>query len=152
MSTLLNGEIIRSLTTKSNVPIVFKGFVKNWPICQWSVEKWTTEFGDREIPFRCLKRDFASDEPCWERRCQVKTMTFKNFVDSLDTSEDWMYFDYKYLHQWFDSNTDLFKVCYCIYFYNYIERIHCKQVWQKFDRFAYIDVLLSFYILHDLLL
>ncbi|XP_063831427.1 HSPB1-associated protein 1 [Ostrinia nubilalis] len=108
MSTLLSGEVIRSLTAKSNTPLVFRGFV-NWPVCQWDSEKWCSVFGDKEIPFRCLKRDFVSDEPCWERKCKLKSMTFKTFVDSLESSDEWMYFDYKYLHQWFGADTELNK-------------------------------------------
>lgn len=110
MSTQLSGEVLRSLTAKSNVPLVFRGFVKNWPVCDWNSEKWCSVFGDKEIPFRCLKRDLVSDEPCWERKCSLKSMTFKTFIESLDSSDEWMYFDYKYLHQWFGADTELSKV------------------------------------------
>ncbi|CAH0400420.1 unnamed protein product [Chilo suppressalis] len=105
----LNAEVLRSITTKTGVPIVLKSFINKWRICQWNVEKWCSIFGDKEMPFRCLKRDLVSDEPCWERKCKVMPMTFKSFVDSLDTSDEWMYFDYKYLHQWFSADSELYK-------------------------------------------
>ncbi|GBP79978.1 HSPB1-associated protein 1 homolog, partial [Eumeta japonica] len=56
-----------------------------------------------------MRKDIVSDEPCWERKCEMKVMTFKNFVEKFLTSEEWMYFDYKYVHQWFSGDNDLFK-------------------------------------------
>lgn len=110
MTTHFNEELVRNLTTKVSVPLVFRGFVSNWSLSQWNVEKWCTEFGNQEIPFRCMKRDFISDEPCWERRCKVQKSTFRDFVDNLPTSQEWMYFDYKYLHEWFGADSELYKV------------------------------------------
>ncbi|XP_004921852.1 HSPB1-associated protein 1 [Bombyx mori] len=108
MSTM-NEDIVRNIVVTANKPIVFRKFVNTWPLSSWNVEKWTTIFGNKEIPFRCMKKDFRSDEPCWERRCEVKSMTFKQFIDNLDTSEEWMYFDYKYVHKWFVSEDELYK-------------------------------------------
>ncbi|CAG9789210.1 unnamed protein product [Diatraea saccharalis] len=105
----LDGEILRNLSTKIGAPLVLRDFIRKWPMCQWSAEKWCSIFGEKEMPFRCSKRNFVSDEPCWERKCKVKSMTFKNFVSNLDSSDEWMYFDYKYLHQWFSSDSELFK-------------------------------------------
>ncbi|XP_045776647.1 HSPB1-associated protein 1 isoform X1 [Maniola jurtina] len=102
-------DVIRNLSTKASLPLVFRQFVKDWPICAWDENKWTSVFGEKEIPFRCLNKSFVSDEPCWERRCQVKKMTFNTFLGVLNTSQDWMYFDYKYLHQWFSSDSELCK-------------------------------------------
>ncbi|XP_047033883.1 HSPB1-associated protein 1 homolog [Helicoverpa zea] len=105
----LNEEIVRNFIANSSVPLVFRGFVQNWSICQWSIDKWCSVFGEKEIPFRCLKKDFLSDEPCWERRCSVKSMTFKSFIDGSASSDEWMYFDYKYLYQWFNGDDELYK-------------------------------------------
>lgn len=102
-------DLIRKCIEKSSLPIVFRKSI-DWPICYWSKEKWSTVFGDREIPFRCLKKNIISDEPCWERRCNVKNMTFTDFLNNLTTSEEWMYFDYKYLHQWFSTDNEITKV------------------------------------------
>ncbi|KAM3962508.1 HSPB1 associated protein 1 [Aphomia sociella] len=109
MSAALNEDTVRYLIGNVNMPLVFRKFVSNWPICQWNVDKWCSVFGEREIPFRCMKKDFMSDEPCWERRCKVKSMTLKKFVDGLPSHDEWMYFDYKYLHQWFNADTELYK-------------------------------------------
>lgn len=114
--TAINERIIHDLTTNTTVPLILRDYVKNWPLCQWNLEKWCSIFGDREIPFRCMKKDIITDEPCWERRCKVNNMSFKAFMDNVSTSEgnvsssgQWMYFDYKYLHQWFSSDTELYK-------------------------------------------
>lgn len=109
MSFDLEGDLMRKSTAKSSLPLVFRKFI-DWPLCHWSREKWSLIFGDREIPFRCLKKNFISEEPCWERRCKIKNLTFKNFIDNLTTSEEWMYFDYKYIHQWFSNDNELIKV------------------------------------------
>lgn len=108
----LTEETVRNLVSKSDVPLVFRGFVNTWPLCEWTMEKWCSVFGEREIPFRCMKKDFLSDEPCWERRCKVTKMTFKDFVATAPSklNEEWMYFDYKYLHQWFSADDDINKV------------------------------------------
>lgn len=105
----LDENIIRNLTIKSSTPLVFRKFVSDWPMCDWSQEKWISVFGNKEIPFRCLTKKFISDEPCWERRCQLKNLTCKSFFDCLTTSKEWMYFDYKRLHQWLSSDSELCK-------------------------------------------
>ncbi|CAH0594157.1 unnamed protein product [Chrysodeixis includens] len=105
----LNEEVLRSLISNTTVPLILRGFVKNWSICQWSVEKWTTVFGEKQIPLRCMKKDFLSDEPCWERRCTKKSMTFKEFLDVSATGDEWMYFDYKYVYQWFNGQDEFYK-------------------------------------------
>lgn len=110
--SVLNEKAVRSLVERASAPLVFRRFVDNWLICQWDLEKWCSVFGDKEIPFRCMKKDFLSDEPCWERRCIIETKTFKNFIDCMDTCEEWMYFDYKYVHQWFTGDHELYKVTY----------------------------------------
>ncbi|XP_072929994.1 HSPB1-associated protein 1 [Epargyreus clarus] len=101
-------DVIRNVTARASVPLIFRQYVSNWAISQWSEDKWCSIFNDKEIPFRCLMKDFVSDEPCWERRCAVKTMTFKDFLQKLD-GEEWMYFDYKYLHQWLPPDNELCK-------------------------------------------
>lgn len=113
MSSSLNEELVSNLITKVNLPLVFREFIKNWELCQWNEEKWCSEFGNREIPFRCMKKNFVSEEPCWERQCNVQKMTLKSFIDRIPSSTEWMYFDYKYLHQWFTNDSDLCKVNAC---------------------------------------
>ncbi|CAH2094512.1 unnamed protein product [Euphydryas editha] len=105
----LDENLIRNLAVNSSSPIVFRKFVSDWPMCGWSQEKWTSVFGNKEIPFRCLTKKFISDEPCWERRCNLRSMTLKTFFDNLTTSNEWMYFDYKHLHQWFSGDSELCK-------------------------------------------
>ncbi|CAG4931917.1 unnamed protein product [Parnassius apollo] len=56
-----------------------------------------------------MKKDFVSENPCWERMCNEKSMTFNDFVDRVEGSQEWMYFDYKYLQQWFSGDHELSK-------------------------------------------
>ncbi|XP_037963468.2 HSPB1-associated protein 1 [Plutella xylostella] len=106
---VINEELLHSIISQTNMPLVLRGFVNNWSICQWDMKKWASVFGQRDIPFRTMKKDYISDEPCWERKCQVKTMKFEDYLNIVDSSEDWMYFDYKYLHQWFNADEELCK-------------------------------------------
>ena len=53
--------------------------------------------------------------PQWERTCEIVTGSFKDFVDFNDDSDEWIYFDYKYLHEHFLEINELHKVI------NYIE-------------------------------
>lgn len=108
--SVLDEAVVRSIVMKASVPVVFRGYVDNWPLCQWSLEKWTEIFGQREYPFRCVNRNVQSQEPCWERRCTVRNMTFKKFTETAHSSDKAMYFDYKYLHEWFSENDELCKV------------------------------------------
>lgn len=105
-----SGDKLRALIENTALPIVIKHYSKGSSLCQWSLEKWCTVFGNKEIPFRTFTKDFMSDEPCWERKCDTESMTFKHFLENLNDSPKWMYFDYKCLHQWFSSDTELSKV------------------------------------------
>ncbi|XP_068619157.1 HSPB1-associated protein 1 homolog [Battus philenor] len=109
MCSIHNEDLIRNITKKTTVPIIFRGFVKDWSLCQWTLEKWSSAFGENVIPFRCMKKNFVSAGPCWERMCNKKSMKFKEFLESAESSEEWMYFDYKYLQQWFNADHDLTK-------------------------------------------
>lgn len=116
---------MRSIIETTNVPIVLRQFVSEWPIFKWSMEQWCSAFGDRQMPFRTLKRSTVSEEPCWERKCLVKTMTFNEFIKQLNnSSEEWMYFDYKYMHQWFAADDNIIKVgrYWLVFFLHYVQK------------------------------
>ncbi|XP_041969130.1 HSPB1-associated protein 1 [Aricia agestis] len=104
----INKDLICNLTVKAEKPVVFRQFILEWPFCKWDEEKWISVFGEKEIPFRCCKKNLLSNEPCWERQCQIKNTTFKRFIESITSKNEWMYFDYKYLHQWFKSDNEIF--------------------------------------------
>ncbi|KAI8425184.1 hypothetical protein MSG28_007008 [Choristoneura fumiferana] len=109
MTETLNSDVVRNITQRVSVPLIFRKFVNDWSLCQWDVEKWCAAFGDKEIPFRCLTKHLVSDEPCWERKCKRITMTFKDFVAQSESSQEWMYFDYKHLPEWFDEHATFYK-------------------------------------------
>lgn len=110
MAFLNNEDLIRNVVSKTTVPLVFRGFIQDWPLCQWTLKKWSSAFGEKQVPFRCMKKNFVSDSPCWERMCNEKPMTLKDFIENTRTSQEWMYFDYKYIQQWFNSDHELCKV------------------------------------------
>ncbi|CAK1583495.1 unnamed protein product [Parnassius mnemosyne] len=107
MVSLNNEDLIRNVITKTTVPLILRHFVDDWPLRQWDLKKWSAAFGEKLMPFRCLKKNFVSEGPCWERMCNEKSMTFKDFVDRVEQSQEWMYFDYKYLQQWFSGDHEL---------------------------------------------
>ncbi|XP_013139235.1 PREDICTED: HSPB1-associated protein 1 [Papilio polytes] len=109
MASIHNEDIIKKLIKKTTVPLILRQFVDDWPLCWWNLEKWSSIFGDKAVPFRCMKRNFISTGPCWERMCSEKLMTFHEFVGKAEESEEWMYFDYKYLQQWFNGHNELIK-------------------------------------------
>ncbi|XP_071451210.1 HSPB1-associated protein 1 homolog [Hetaerina americana] len=97
-------------------PVVIKGFITKWSLLNWNLEDWAIKFGDRVLPFRVGSNDEASvkGEPIWERNCSTEYMTFKEFMnwesgpDGL-IKKKWMYFDYKYMHEWFEDDPDFLK-------------------------------------------
>lgn len=105
----LNEEVIRSVTLNTKIPVVFRAFISHWPICRWNLEKWSNKFGQTEYPFRCVNKHKQSHKPCWERRCTIREMTFRKFTESALSSDEAMYFDYKYLHEWFSEDDELCK-------------------------------------------
>ncbi|XP_063539487.1 HSPB1-associated protein 1 homolog [Cydia strobilella] len=109
MTETLSSDLVRKITENVTVPLVFRNFISDWPLCRWDMEKWCSALGNKEVPFRCLRKHLVSDEPCWERKCEVKSMTFKEFITQSPTSEQWMYFDYKHLPQWFDEHAEFLK-------------------------------------------
>ncbi|XP_047994667.1 HSPB1-associated protein 1 homolog [Leguminivora glycinivorella] len=109
MTETLSSDLVRKITQNVTVPIVFRDFISDWPLCRWDIEKWCSAFGNKEVPFRCLRKHLVSDEPCWERKCEMKSMPFKDFITKSPTSEQWMYFDYKHLPQWFDEQAEFLK-------------------------------------------
>lgn len=92
-------------------PTVFHGMIDDWDILKWKIGDWTALFGDRQLPFRCGVK-FCSPEPLWESRCSKEIMTMKQFSDFQSNStvmkenRKWLYFDYKYIHEWAASEKD----------------------------------------------
>lgn len=105
----LKPEEVRELIESATAPLIFRGFLQNY-VTSWSPENLVNSLGDRKVPFRTLKKSYSSDEPAWERKCGVQEMTLNDFLICAESSVESMYFDYKYLHQWFKSDSDLCKV------------------------------------------
>lgn len=95
---------IKTFITCPN-PILFNKFVTTWPLMNFSLLDWSSKFKTKELPIRIGKKSHS--EPQWERGCDVKKMSFDDFLKYFRNSEDnWAYFDYKYMHEWFDDDID----------------------------------------------
>ncbi|KAG8226610.1 hypothetical protein J437_LFUL007683 [Ladona fulva] len=108
---------LQALAVRSiQFPIVLKGFIKKWGPMRWTSQDWAEKFGDRKLPFRVGRIDKSKQfgEPIWERNCETEFMTLEEFLN-WDAKEDcrtrnkWMYFDYKYMHEWFEFDRDILK-------------------------------------------
>ncbi|XP_069689050.1 HSPB1-associated protein 1 isoform X2 [Periplaneta americana] len=102
-------KLTRQMILKGfEVPVVFKGFINDWELLSWDLDNWAQKLGDAVLPFRSGCRKFTK-EPQWEGSCQKINLTMKEFVEwvhmrenaASDESDRWMYFDYKYMNEWF---------------------------------------------------
>lgn len=100
------------------MPVVFNGLIEDWEILSWSLDTWAEKFGDKVLPFRLGYRK-KTKVPQWEGLCERIDLTLKEFVElersdgkkeentSNDNSSRWMYFDYKYMNEWFSDQHSL---------------------------------------------
>ncbi|PNF33363.1 hypothetical protein B7P43_G04154 [Cryptotermes secundus] len=100
------------------MPVVFNGFIEDWEILSWSLDTWAEKFGDKVLPFRSGFGK-STKVPQWEGLCERINLTLKEFVKlerivekkeentSNDNSTRWMYFDYKYMNEWFSDQQSL---------------------------------------------
>lgn len=56
---------------------------------------------------------FILQTPQWEYTCKTIACTFDEFIGKTkEVKDDWMYFDYKYMHEYFQSDSSISKVCF----------------------------------------
>jgi len=92
-------EIVKE---KSDVPVVVRGALTNWPSLDWGEEGWLKALGDQEIEVRFGEVDPRYRHPAWERCTQVKKVLASKLLLSdqrvqLVGEDRWAYWDYKYL-------------------------------------------------------
>ncbi|RZC35173.1 HSPB1-associated protein 1 [Asbolus verrucosus] len=106
--TEMDPHELKYLLLNSKEPILFKNKL-DWGLFKWNLEDWERLLGNEELNFRCGKNLFTK-EPQWERGTTDAKATFKQFVSFTKTeSQEWMYFDYKYLREWFNDIEELKK-------------------------------------------
>ncbi|XP_063932636.1 HSPB1-associated protein 1 isoform X2 [Zophobas morio] len=97
---------LRQLILSATEPFLIKNQL-NWAPLTWTLDDWQQVLKDEKLIFRCGRKLFTK-EPQWERKTVTKNATFKEFLSSMTTeNQNWMYFDYKYLKEWFHGIKDL---------------------------------------------
>ncbi|XP_067007963.2 uncharacterized protein HSPBAP1 isoform X3 [Anabrus simplex] len=100
-------------------PAVFSGLLE-WSILSWSLKDWGEKLGNKIMPFRSGVRKSTST-PQWERTCSTTHLTMQQFVELVESNahpcsstetedEKWLYFDYKYMHEWFIDNPQILQI------------------------------------------
>nr|CAD7202661.1 unnamed protein product [Timema douglasi] len=105
---------------------------------QKKVTEWQLQEGHLKPPLLCCKRQWKKEaiyypfhlasghtrvwshtnhalsdvcldcSPQWERGCSTEQLTMAEFFLE-DTSDSWLYFDYKYMHEWFQDHPNILQ-------------------------------------------
>ncbi|XP_015117664.1 HSPB1-associated protein 1 [Diachasma alloeum] len=103
-------ELLKQVIFELQEPIVFKNIINNdsegdrWDFL--GLGKLRSALGDMPLSFRTGKNS-RTDEPQWDLKCPLETMTIDEFLQKSENSEDWYYFDYKYMHEWFREKPEI---------------------------------------------
>ncbi|KAJ8977965.1 hypothetical protein NQ317_008157 [Molorchus minor] len=100
-----NPQDLKSLILNTNEPLIFKD-VWNSKMLEWNLDKWREVLKDKELVFRSGVFE-ATNEPQWERKTESKKGSFEYFMEQTSSNSNWLYFDYKYLAEWFTDLADL---------------------------------------------
>ncbi|XP_046587468.1 HSPB1-associated protein 1 homolog isoform X1 [Neodiprion lecontei] len=96
-------------------PVVFNNLLRDsngkylWKFLDWNPNDLAEKLGDLKLPFR-IGFNARTTEPQWDFKCDVKSMTMRNFLQNVGTlveSNEWQYFDYKYMHEWFSHHPEI---------------------------------------------
>ncbi|XP_065334301.1 HSPB1-associated protein 1 isoform X2 [Cloeon dipterum] len=103
---------LRDLFTSCDEPILLEKRVSHWEIVKsWTINVWCEKIGPTtRLPFRSGKIAH-SELPQWESTCTQTEMTMNQFLGHAQTADpsEWLYFDYKHLHEWFKDKEDFLK-------------------------------------------
>ncbi|XP_065168462.1 HSPB1-associated protein 1 isoform X1 [Atheta coriaria] len=100
----MNSEDIKTIIKTATEPVVFNNLLK-WQLLDWDISKWKECLGNTKLQFRLGSKKY-SKEPQWEKTCEIVKGTFEDFLN-FNEENKWLYFDYKYLNQWFIDKFDL---------------------------------------------
>ncbi|KAF4531961.1 hypothetical protein B566_EDAN010208 [Ephemera danica] len=93
-------------------PTIFNDCIDDWPLLKWTLDEWSFKIGDKPLPFRTGSKKYFN-KPQWEGDCGCKNFTIKEFIAQLEdeksVNEQWFYFDYKHMQEWFNENPTILK-------------------------------------------
>ncbi|CAD6231884.1 GSCOCG00001635001-RA-CDS [Cotesia congregata] len=106
-------DLLKQIILEINEPILFNGIISNDNDNNWNkleLNNFIKLLGDNKLPFRVGKNK-ATIEPQWDINCPVQLMTINEFMEISDdnNNEDWYYFDYKYMHEWFNDKPEILE-------------------------------------------
>lgn len=108
-------ETLREAIIQLEEPVVFTNVLRDtdgkylWKFLDWDVTDLAEKLGDLKLPFR-IGVNAKTAEPQWDFKCKEKSMTMKEFLEtvkSLAQTNEWYYFDYKYIHEWFNDHPEI---------------------------------------------
>lgn len=130
-------EILREVIPQLEEPVVFNNLLvdsngKNiWKFLDWNLTELSEKLGHLSLPFRVglnakttvrklqypmpisshiNDEDSSFQEPQWDFKCKVENMTMNELFKTVETSfqfKEWRYFDYKYMHEWFNDYPEI---------------------------------------------
>lgn len=99
---------IRDLIKNSAEPLLIKN-VLTWELLEWDLDRWKNILGKEPLQFRQGLHSYT-DRPQFENTTTTIQLSFDEFLSFVDENPDkWLYFDYKYLKEWFTSVNELRK-------------------------------------------
>ncbi|KAG7202658.1 hypothetical protein KM043_009833 [Ampulex compressa] len=108
-------EILKHAVMELQEPVLFQDLLRDsegaytWKLLQWNLVELNKKFGDKGLPFR-VGHNTGTKEPQWEANCPINIMSFSEFVQKVNSSENdelWYYFDYKYMHEWLSDRPEI---------------------------------------------
>ncbi|XP_008558350.1 HSPB1-associated protein 1 isoform X1 [Microplitis demolitor] len=104
-------DLIKQMILEINEPILFNGIINN-DTDNWNkleINNFIKLLGDYKLPFR-VGKNIRTTEPQWDINCPIETMTINECIEKIDNNtEEWYYFDYKYMHEWFDDKPEILE-------------------------------------------
>ncbi|RZF47562.1 hypothetical protein LSTR_LSTR009098 [Laodelphax striatellus] len=109
-SELPSPTILRKSILCLEKPVVMKNAIESWPISKWNMQDWKSALGGVKLPFRTGTRD-CTEVPQWEGSSKIMQYSVEEFLSITEKKElqDWMYFDYKYMNEWFKNHPSILE-------------------------------------------
>ncbi|KAK0182125.1 hypothetical protein PV327_000291 [Microctonus hyperodae] len=109
-------EILREAILQLDEPVLFKGILynedvdNNWRLFELPnlTKLLTDNYCMEKLPFR-VGVNAPTSEPQWDISCPVEKINMLQFIEKIqdDKSNKWYYFDYKYMHEWFETKPEI---------------------------------------------
>ncbi|XP_032680494.1 HSPB1-associated protein 1 [Odontomachus brunneus] len=107
-------EVLKDAFMYLQEPLLFQNMLRNsdgsyeWKLLEWDFSEFAEKLGNLKLPFR-VGYNSRLMNPQWERHCLIEYMTLQEFAENIKELKDkrWYYFDYKYMHEWFDDKSEI---------------------------------------------